>query len=62
MIIAKIMARVMKNPQLKWQVIAGITQDANLDPSSAIEDLGYCPAKVSERLPACFPRSSSNKT
>jgi nucleoside-diphosphate-sugar epimerase len=61
MIIAKIMARIMKDPPLKWQVIAGITQDANLDPSSAMEDLGYCPAKVSERLPKCFPRSSSNK-
>jgi NADH dehydrogenase len=55
-IIAKILARVMKDPPLKWQVIAGITQDANLDPSSAMEDLGYCPAKVSEKLPRCFPR------
>jgi Nucleoside-diphosphate-sugar epimerases len=55
-IIAKILARVMKDPPLKWQVIAGITQDANLAPSSAMEDLGYCPAKVSEKLPQCFPR------
>jgi len=56
LIIAQIMARVMKNPPLKWQVIAGITQDANLDPGPATEDLGYCPAKVSQRLPKCFPR------
>jgi NADH dehydrogenase len=56
MLIAKIMARFMKNPPLKWQVIAGITQDANLDPGPAMEDLGYLPAKVTERLPKCFPR------
>lgn len=62
MVIARIMARVMKNPPLKWQVIAGITQGANLDPASAMEDLGYSPSVVSQRLPACFPRSSSNKT
>jgi nucleoside-diphosphate-sugar epimerase len=59
MIIAEILARVMKNPPLKWQVIAGITQDANLDPSSAMEDLGYRPAKISERLPQCFPRKKN---
>jgi Nucleoside-diphosphate-sugar epimerases len=57
MALAKILARVMKNPPLTWQVIAGITQDANLDPSSATEDFGYCPAKVSQRLPKCFPRT-----
>jgi NADH dehydrogenase len=56
MLIAKIMARFMKNPPLKWQVIAGITQDANLDPGQAMEDLGYYPAKVTQRLPSCFPR------
>ena len=56
MLIAKIMARFMKNPPLKWQVIAGITQDANLDPGQAMEDLGYLPAKVTEGLPKCFPR------
>jgi nucleoside-diphosphate-sugar epimerase len=54
---ARLMKRVMKNPVLKWQTIAGIIQDANLDPASAMADLGYRPAKVSEKLPACFPRS-----
>jgi NADH dehydrogenase len=56
MILAKILARIMKNPPLTWQVIAGITQDANLDPAEATEDLGYFPAKVSEQLATCFPR------
>jgi NADH dehydrogenase len=54
--IARLMALVMKDPPLKWQVIAGITQDANLDPSEAMADLGYAPKKVSEWLPKVFPR------
>jgi nucleoside-diphosphate-sugar epimerase len=55
-VIARFMALVMKDPPLKWQVIAGITQDANLDPSDAMTDLGYAPKKVSEWLPKVFPR------
>jgi NADH dehydrogenase len=51
-----IMALVMKNPPLKWQVIAGIIQDANLDPSEAIRDTGYNPVKVKNYLHNCFPR------
>jgi hypothetical protein len=46
----------MKRPPLRWQVIAGMTQDADLDPSEARRDLGYRPSNVRERLPACFPR------
>jgi len=53
---AWLMRFTMKNPVLKWQTIAGIIQDANLDPAAAMADLGYLPAKVSEKLPACFPR------
>jgi NADH dehydrogenase len=55
-VIAVLMKLVMSDPPLKWQVIAGITQDANLDPSEAMADLGYSPAKVSEQLPKVFPR------
>jgi NADH dehydrogenase len=47
----------MLDPPLKWSVIAGITQDANLDPSDAIADLGYAPRGVEETLPLCFPRT-----
>jgi nucleoside-diphosphate-sugar epimerase len=47
---------VMKDPPLKWQVIAGLTQDANLDPTEAARDLGYNPAAVTRKLPECFPR------
>jgi nucleoside-diphosphate-sugar epimerase len=56
MVVARMMGLVMKDPPLKWQVIAGITQDANLDPSDAIRDLGYAPKKVSQWLPKVFPR------
>jgi nucleoside-diphosphate-sugar epimerase len=52
--IARIMRLFMNDPPLKWQTIAGIIQDANLDPGPAMNDLGYHPAKVSECLPKCF--------
>ncbi len=55
-IAAALMQLVMKNPPLNWQKIAGIIQDADLDPKEAIEDLGYDPGKVTEYLEECFPR------
>jgi len=56
MFFARLMGLAMMDPPLKWQVIAGITQDANLDPAEAMRDLGYSPKKVSEWLPKMFPR------
>jgi nucleoside-diphosphate-sugar epimerase len=50
------MSLFMKDPPLKWQTIAGMTQDADLDPAFAVKDLGYRPEKITERLPKCFPR------
>jgi len=55
-IIAAAMKVVLSDPPLKWQVIAGITQDANLDPSDAIRDLGYAPVNISDQLSKVFPR------
>jgi nucleoside-diphosphate-sugar epimerase len=54
--IAWIMGVFMKDPPLKWQTIAGLTQDADLDPTLAMTEIGYNPVKVSEWLPKCFPR------
>jgi hypothetical protein len=54
--IAWIMGVFMKDPPLKWQTIAGLTQDADLDPGLAMAEIGYNPVKVSECLPKCFPR------
>jgi nucleoside-diphosphate-sugar epimerase len=56
LMLAGIMKRVMSNPPLKWSVIAGITQDADLDPSEAERDLGYAPRGIEQMLPECFPR------
>lgn len=56
-VLATILKWFMKNPPLRRQTIAGIIQDANLDPKEAMVDLGYCPARVSEKLPECFPRT-----
>jgi nucleoside-diphosphate-sugar epimerase len=55
--LAAILKRAMRDPPLKWSVIAGITQDANLDPSGAMADLNYSPAGVETMLPRCFPRA-----
>jgi hypothetical protein len=36
-------------------LVAGITQNANLDNSDARRDLGYAPVGVSEGLQRCYP-------
>jgi NADH dehydrogenase len=56
--LALLMKLVVADPPLTWQMIAGIIQDANLDPEEAIRDLGYAPEKVSEQLPRVFPRKA----
>lgn len=53
--LSKLMSWFMKNPPLTWQAIAGIIQDANLDWSTAAEDLGYNPIGIREGLNRCFP-------
>jgi nucleoside-diphosphate-sugar epimerase len=52
---AAIMGMTMKNPPLRWQSIAGIIQDANLDNTSARGDLRYNPIGISEGMQKCFP-------
>ena len=54
-LLAAALAPVMRRPPLTWNVIAGITQDANLDNSDARRDLGYKPIGVREGLERCFP-------
>jgi NADH dehydrogenase len=53
---AKIMKLFTKDPKLTWQTIAGIVQDANLDPGEAMAEIGYVPVNVSNKLPELFPR------
>jgi NADH dehydrogenase len=52
---ARLLEGRMARPPLTWNVIAGITQDANLDNSEARRDLGYDPIGVREGLQRCFP-------
>jgi len=55
--LARIFERTMSKPPLTWNVVAGITQDANLDNSEARQDLGYNPIGVREGFRRCFPIS-----
>jgi nucleoside-diphosphate-sugar epimerase len=56
--LAGIMKRSMKDPPLNWSVIAGVTQDADIDPGDAIREIGYAPRGVELMLPQCFPRKN----
>jgi nucleoside-diphosphate-sugar epimerase len=53
--IARILALFMRRPPLTSNAIAGVTQDADLDPGSAMRDLGYHPIGVREGFRRCFP-------
>ena len=55
-ILASVMKRFMKKPLLRWNMIAGVIQNADLDPQEAINDLGYAPQPVEKKLGDCFPR------
>ncbi|MFW5960743.1 MAG: NAD-dependent epimerase/dehydratase family protein, partial [Chitinivibrionales bacterium] len=55
-IISYIMGMIRSEPPLRWQVVAGVIQDADLDPSAAIEETGFTESDVFRDLPKCFPR------
>jgi len=50
---------IMKKPPLTSSAIAGIVNDANLDPSEAMRDLGYAPLGVRAGFQQCFSRNFS---
>lgn len=52
------LGRVMARPPLTPSAIAGIVNDANLDPGLATRELGYHPLSVREGLRRCFPAPS----
>jgi nucleoside-diphosphate-sugar epimerase len=60
--VARVLEGRMARPPLTWNVIAGITQNANLDNAEARRDLGYAPIGVREGLQRCFPLSSAGRT
>jgi nucleoside-diphosphate-sugar epimerase len=47
--------RVMARPPLTTNAIAGIVNDADLDPDQATRELGYRPLGVHEGFSRCFP-------
>ncbi len=56
---AALMKRLSDDPPLTHSAIAGIVQDADLDPSSARMDLAYAPIGVHDGLDRCFPPAAS---
>lgn len=52
---ARALGLVMKRPPLTVNAIAGVVNDANLDPLDAMLDLGYHPLGVTEGFRRCFP-------
>lgn len=53
--LAWLAALVMKRPPLTSSAIAGVVNDADLDPSLAMRELGYRPLGVREGFQRCFP-------
>jgi NADH dehydrogenase len=49
---------LMKRPPLTHSAIAGVVNDADLDPSLAMRELGYHPLGVREGFRRCFPIAS----
>jgi NADH dehydrogenase len=49
--LAQVMKVSMRRPPLRWQMIAGMTQHANLDPAEAQKDLGYKAHRVNDVFP-----------
>jgi nucleoside-diphosphate-sugar epimerase len=54
-------ALLMTRPPLTQSAIAGVVNDADLDPSLAIRELGYRPLGVREGFERCFPIASPAK-
>ena len=56
--LAWLLALLLRRPPLTQSAIAGVVNDADLDPSLAMQELGYRPLGVREGFQRCFPRAS----
>ncbi|HET7539938.1 MAG TPA: NAD-dependent epimerase/dehydratase family protein [Polyangiaceae bacterium] len=56
---AALLSVLMKKPPLTSSAIAGIVNDANLDPSEAMRDLGYAPLGVRAGFQHCFSNAQT---
>jgi NADH dehydrogenase len=54
-VLARMLALCMAEPPLTLSAIAGVVNDADLDPSDAIRELGYQPIGVRDGFARCFP-------
>jgi nucleoside-diphosphate-sugar epimerase len=52
--LARVLAVVMADPPLNEYTIAGMINDADLDPGDAMRDLGYQPVGVQQGFARCF--------
>jgi NADH dehydrogenase len=53
--LAAVMGKLMRDPQLNEYTIAGMINDADLEPDLAIAELGYRPLGVRAGFARCFP-------
>lgn len=60
--LARVLAACMAEPPLTSSAIAGVINDADLDPSEAMRDLGYRPIGAREGFARCFPLPSAPST
>jgi len=58
--LAATLAVFMQKPPLTSSAIAGIVNDANLDPSEAMRDLGYAPLGVRAGFQHCFSEAPTS--
>lgn len=58
--VAATLAVFMNKPPLTSSAIAGIVNDANLDPSEAMRDLGYAPLGVRAGFQHCFAHAATS--
>jgi NADH dehydrogenase len=59
---AALLKVLMDKPPLTSSAIAGIVNDANLDPSEAMRDLGYAPLGVRAGFQQCFSRFQAQES
>ena len=59
--LAKILSFTMKDPPLTNYSIAGFINDADLDPTAAIAEIGYHPRGVRAGLAGCFDQRQSGR-
>jgi len=53
-LLARVLGVFMKRPPLTLSAIAGVVNDADLDPALAMRELGYAPLGVREGFERCF--------